>query len=178
MASLRTQTGFTLIELLITLLISSVLMLGISTAYSSVSGLIYTSKNLENAQEVLRFSADMFSLSLKQTHTVTDVTDSTLTVEQYANAYACDGSQPSADFTETFSFDETNHHLKCDIGDGANTILTGVESISFSRAGDTEANQLISITVQPLALNGETATEEIQIDIALSGIILANAMGE
>ncbi|MDA7746145.1 prepilin-type N-terminal cleavage/methylation domain-containing protein [Psychromonas sp.] len=176
MDKVNQQAGFTLLELLVTLLLSTVLMLGISTVYSSISGLVHSSKNLGNAQEVIRYSAEVFSRSLKQTTEPVTVSPNQLSVVQSANAVACDGSRPSeaGGFTEIYTFDENN--LKCQINTAlvvgtSTTILTGIESISFS-----ESEKLVKISVKPLALTGET-TKQIEIDIALSAIILINALG-
>lgn len=174
MPKLIVQRGYSLIELLIALLISTVLMLSVSTVYSSITGLVNTSKNIENAQEVLRYSSEVFTRSLKQTSLNPTVTLTQLDVEQAANNIACDGSTPVSAYTEVFT--QNNNNLLCDIGDGAKVVLTGIESINFS-----SLEQIISITVQPQALYGESfgsgPAQPIQIDIALSQIILINAMG-
>lgn len=171
------QRGYSLLELLVALLLSSVLMVGISTAYSSITGLVQTSKNIENAQEVLRYCAEVFSRSLKQTSETPTITNSNqLSVAQSANSIACDGSRQVADFTEVFTL--VDNHLKCDVGDGdgAKIILTGVESIDFS-----QTEQLMSVTVEPQAQIGEASgigpASAVQIDIALSEIILIKAIG-
>ncbi|WP_298940093.1 prepilin-type N-terminal cleavage/methylation domain-containing protein [uncultured Psychromonas sp.] len=174
MSKLIVQRGYSLIELLIALLISTVLILSVSTVYSSITGLVNTSKNLENAQEVLRYSSEVFTRSLKQTSLNPTVTSTQLNVEQTENNIACDGSIPVNDYTEVFTLNSNN--LLCDIGDGPKVILTGIESINFS-----SLEKIISITVQPQALYGESSgsgpAQAIQIDIALSQIILINAMG-
>jgi len=165
------QRGYSLIELLVALLIGTALTLGISTAYSSISGVVSSNKNLENAQEVLRYSVEVFSRSLKQTAQDPSISGDVLTVEQDANNIACDGSIPTTAFQEIFTIDDNN--LTCDIGTGAKIILTGIESLSFS-----QSSKLVSINVQPQTINGESgvATAIMQIDIALSEIILVNAM--
>ena len=184
----KNQTGYTLIELLVALLLGTVLVLGISSGYSAISGVIQTSKNIENAQEVLRYSAEVFTRSLKQTAAdptsngaiLSSTSQAVLTVAQSANTITCDGYGRSFDYTETYSLD--NHRLKCEVtdssgaGSGAQTILSGIESITYSRSGN-----LISVLVQPQAQQGETlgvgAAMAVKIDIALSSIIITNATG-
>ena len=168
------QTGFTIIELLIALLISTTLILGVSMAYTSINTVILSSKNIENAQEVLRFSAQTFTRSLKQTSLVTINSPTELHVSQAANTIACDGSRPIVAYIEKYSLNGIN--LVCDIGANPQTILTGVEDILFTRTGN-----LVSITVTPKAQLGEPAgigaAAPMQIDIALTGIILTKATG-
>ena len=60
--------GFTLVELMIALAISGFLLLGVVGTYSSIHGTVTASKELENSQEVIRYSARVFSRSLKQTN--------------------------------------------------------------------------------------------------------------
>lgn len=179
---LPTQKGFSLIELLIALVVSTVLILGISTAYTSIVSLVNTSKNLENAQEVLRSCAEVFTRSLTNTSDGTVLVTgevNQLNVNHEAGSIACDGSKPIGSYTEKFAIDGNN--LTCELvdenggGDGPKIILTGVENITFAKSG-----QLVSVTVTPLALFGELAstgpTKPVQIDIALKEIILINAM--
>lgn len=75
--------GFTLVELLVALAVSSFLMAGISLVYSALSESVDTSKELENAQEVLRYSSEVFTRSLKQTKSMPLIPDaSTIVVVQ------------------------------------------------------------------------------------------------
>jgi len=64
---IKNNKGFTLIELMIALVIGGILILGITSTYSSIDGTIQTSKDLENAQEVIRYTSQVFTRSLKQT---------------------------------------------------------------------------------------------------------------
>lgn len=193
MNKLKKQKGYSLIELVIALLISSILVLGMSTAFNSISGLIQSSKNIENAQEVYRFSTEVFTRSLKKYSDKTRVVDdgsefngltvgvNTLSIWQRANTIACDGSLRTSIYTESYSLVNNNLQCKIDIEGAAegtaNTILTGVESINFSQSGN-----LVSVLIQPLALNGEAAgvgaTKARTIDVALSEIIMSNITGE
>lgn len=154
-------------------------MLGISTAYSSVTGLVNTGKNLENAQEVLRYCSEVFTRSLKQTSENVTLTSSVLSVSQEANSVACDGSKPAINYTEIYTVDANN--LTCDIGGGPKTILTGVTNITFERSIISTSDKLISIIVTPQGLYGESsgvgANKPIKMDIALSELILINALG-
>ena len=48
--SSKNQQGFTLIELMIALVISMILMAGVTTLYSTIKGVIQTSKNIEKPE--------------------------------------------------------------------------------------------------------------------------------
>ncbi|KGJ88152.1 prepilin-type N-terminal cleavage/methylation domain-containing protein [Thalassotalea sp. ND16A] len=169
--------GYTLIELLIALFVSTILVLGIGGAYTSISGLSAVSQNLQNAQEVLRYSTQTFTRSLKQTPALPVTTASQLTITQEANTIACNGVVQIAAYTEVYSLNGNN--LRCEIdlgGAGPQTILTGVEDIAFALN-----NNLVSITVTPQAQAGEPAgigpAAPLTIDVALSLIILQSALG-
>lgn len=170
------QSGYSLLELMIAMVISLTLMMGISVAYTSIKGLILSTKNIENAQEVIRFSARTFTRSLRQTGDTPTVNPTQLTVIQQANTIACNGSKPVINYSEIYSLSGQN--LQCDIGLGPETILTGVEDIHFSIS---ISGRLITINVTPKAQegtpDGEGPAQPIQIDIALGSIILKNAQG-
>jgi len=174
MFNIKMQKGYSLVELMIALLVGCILIMGISLAYSSIKGLILSSKNIENAQEVLRFTAQTFTRSLKQTSGGIVVTVNQITIPQDLNSIACNGTRPIANYSETYSLN--GNKLECDIGNGAEPILTGVESIAFALN-----NRLVSITVTPQAQQGEPdgvgAARAMTINVALTRVILENAVG-
>jgi len=168
----KKQQGFSLVEIMVALALSSVLVFGVASVYVSIKSVVLTSKNIENAQEVLRFSALTFTRSLKQTSIKPTVAANQLSVVQRANTVACTGALQGADYTEVYTLNGIN--LQCDIGAGAQTILTGVQAISFSIV-----RNLVSITVTPKAQPGEPdgvgPTAPQVIDVALSLVILKKA---
>lgn len=171
---LRKTQGFTLIELLIALVIASFLLLGVTGTYSSLQSSIQTSKDLENAQEVLRFTSSVFTRSLKQTsNPVNSPATNILIVQQSANTPSCIGFQPPVDYMETFTFAAPD--LLCSLSDIAGNVLapdtqllTNIDDLSFAinPAGD-----LITITVQPDGLPASVG-DNVAIDIALTSIII------
>jgi len=174
MLNLKKQKGYTLVELMIALLVGCILIMGVSLAYSSIKSLILSSKNIENAQEVLRFTAQTFTRSLKQTSGGIIVAANQITIPQDSNSIACNGSRPIANYNEIYSLNGNN--LECDIGNGAEPILAGVQDISFA-----QNNKLVSITVTPQAQQGEPdgvgAARPMTINVALTRVILEEAMG-
>lgn len=169
--SFKSNLGFTLIELMISLVISLIIIAGAIVAYSSISSTVTTSKQLENVQEVIRSSSQILSRSLKQTGSL-PLIDSTskLIISQDANVTACNGQTPNAAFTEIYSQSGTN--LLCNIGNGDETILTGITNISFTLNGNS-----ISTLVLPEGLP-ENYGNGLQIDITLTRILFEEATAE
>jgi prepilin-type N-terminal cleavage/methylation domain-containing protein len=165
--------GFTLVELMVALAVSGFLMAGVSFVYIALSQSINTTKELENAQEVLRYSSEVFTRSLKQTTVLPTITDSTtLAVEQATpGIIACDGSEPTTSpFTETFTFSQ--NQLWCQVDTGtAQVILTGLTYIDYRLNGD-----LVEITITPENLNVDMISNGFRLDIALTGKILTEAL--
>lgn len=174
MFKIHKHKGYTLVELMIALLVACILIMGVSLAYSSIKGLILSSKNIENAQEVLRFTAQTFTRSLKQTSGGIIVSANQITIPQDPNSIACNGTRPIANYNETYSLN--GNKLECDIGNGAEPILTGVQNISFA-----QNNKLVSIIVTPQAQQGEPAgvgaARPMTINVALTRVILEEAVG-
>lgn len=166
------QKGFTLVELLVALAVSSFLMAGVSFIYIALSESVQTSKELENAQEVLRYSSEVFTRSLKQTTDDPQIPNATtLTVQQTTSgSTACDGSKPAVPFSETFTLDQ--NQLLCEVNGGVSQILlTGLADIAYTQNGN-----LIEVTVTPESLNVDMLANGFQIDVALSGKIMMEAL--
>ena len=177
---LTKNNGFTLVELMVALVISSFVVIGITGSYTTIHSTIQTSKELENAQEVIRYSSQVFTRSLKQTWEMpTFINGNEMHVKQKANTRSCIGTTPAVDYKEIFIFVQPN--LSCRIEDTAGavisantTLLTGISNI------DTQTNgNLFSITVLPTVLPsnfGVGAGAGVRIDIALNTLILQAAM--
>lgn len=178
MSHYKPAQGYTLIELLVAVLLSAALITGVSFAYVTITDLVKTNKNLENAQEVIRYTSEIFTRSLKQTSAqpVIAMSGAQLTVAHDAEIIACNGIRQNNSFNEVYTL--ANNQLMCNVGGtGAQAILTGLESITFAK----DANQqILSITIEPQAQQGEASntgpTAPMQIDVALSEIILVNAL--
>ncbi len=176
---LRKMKGFTLVELMIALAISSFLLLGVVATYSSIHGTVKASKELENSQEVLRYTAHVFSRSLKQTKsfaTVSAPLANVLTVTLPVDAINCFGKPMTVSGDEVYTF--TAPKLSCKVNDGTPTgevtkdLLTGIDTMEFSGGG----TNMISINVEPKKLdqNLKFTDGKIKIDIALSSKIIAD----
>ena len=169
---MRLQRGFTLVELMISLAISAFLMSGIAFAYSALSQSVDTSKELENAQEVLRYSSEVFTRSLKQTKTTPNTPNAnTIVVQQETlGSTACNSSKPAVPFSETFTL--VDNQLRCRVNAGdEEVLLTGLQDISYRINGN-----LVEVTVTPENFNVDMLANGFRIDIALSGKILEEAL--
>jgi prepilin-type N-terminal cleavage/methylation domain-containing protein len=175
----KNTRGFTLVELMVSLVLSSFVLLGITSTYSSIHGSIQTSKDLENAQEVIRFSSQVFTRSLKQTQFAPDTTVAQqLTVQQPENVTPCTGVvAPIAAYTEVYTFNAATNVLSCRINAGANAnidvaLLTGIANITYQLNA---ASNLATIIVEPTVLP-QNFIGGISIDVALTNLILRAAM--
>ena len=179
---IKNNKGFTLIELMIALVIGGILILGVTSTYSSIQASIQTSKDLENAQEVIRYTSQVFTRSLKQTWDDIVIVGDTVEVKQKANVRPCVGVTPTLDYTETFTF--VGSDLKCsvvttdgNVVENNTTILTGIDNMSFSVDG---TGTLFTVLVLPTGLpeNFDDGVNPagINIAIALNTLILRNAM--
>ncbi|MFH6954732.1 prepilin-type N-terminal cleavage/methylation domain-containing protein [Pseudoalteromonas sp. XMcav1-K] len=166
------KNGFTLVEVMVALAVSSFLMTGISFVYIALSESVETSKELENAQEVLRYSSEVFSRSLKQTRrTPGSPNANTIVVQQETlGSTACNSSKPAVPFSETFTL--VDNQLRCRVNAGdEEVLLTGLQDISYRINGN-----LVEVTVTPESLNVDMLANGFRIDIALSGKILEEAL--
>ncbi|MEG3754934.1 PilW family protein [Psychromonas arctica] len=66
------QTGFSLTELMIAMALSLLIILGIATVFSSLKETSTYSQQLENTQEVLRFSNSIFSRAIHRADEMDD----------------------------------------------------------------------------------------------------------
>ncbi len=169
--SLSRQFGFTLSEVMVTLAVSGFLLSGVTLAYMAISNTVATSKQLENAQEVLRYSAEVFSRSLKQTQETPVIPNLTSlnVVQSNAGATACDGTRPAVPFTENYTFVQPN--LVCDAGNGETVLLTGIADISYQINGN-----LVAVTVTPENLDVADLANGFELNFALTSVILSGAM--
>ncbi|WP_171045544.1 prepilin-type N-terminal cleavage/methylation domain-containing protein [Pseudoalteromonas rubra] len=172
MSRLMNCRGFTLLELLIALAIGLFMLGGIAVAYSTIRSTIAVNQELAQAQEVIRYTSQLMTRSIKQTATTPQVmlNGEALEVSQVANTPACDGSVPSVAYTETFSL--LDGYLLCDLSSDnlpAQRLLRGVNDLSFAVNG-----LITSIIVTPDGMPLQYAAG-IQIDIAASQQVLATA---
>ncbi|MCQ8878940.1 prepilin-type N-terminal cleavage/methylation domain-containing protein [Pseudoalteromonas shioyasakiensis] len=159
--------GYTLVELMVALAAGAFLLGGVSLAYSAIKGTILVGKELERAQEVIRYTSKVFTRSIKQTPTspIVSADGLTITISQPAGVITCNGTVTAVDVNEVYSLDSNN--LTCTQGAlAAERLLTGVESLSFSIN-----NEVVTINVKPEQLPNQFGNA-IRIDIAASNVIL------
>ncbi|MDP5211734.1 prepilin-type N-terminal cleavage/methylation domain-containing protein [Pseudoalteromonas tunicata] len=163
------QHGYTLIELMVALAASMFLLSGVSMAFVSIKSTISSTEALENSQEVIRSTADVMTRALKQTLvpptiSTTNIGNDTITIVQDANTINCLGQLSAIAYTEAYTFISPN--LVCDLGAGNQTLITGVDSISFMLNG-----LLVTTTVKPIGLP-DYLGNGVAIDTSLTADIL------
>ena len=168
------QSGYTLIEMLVAMAVGLFLLAGVAMSYSAIKNTVRMTQELSDAQEVIRYTSQVFTRSVKQTNSepIISVAPLTIQFQQLANALSCQGSTPTADYTESYTLE--NGFLTCDIGDGTGAVqlLKGIESINFEYD-----NHLVSITVKPINMPSHFGGG-LQIDIATTQLILLEAFKE
>ncbi|MCF2859668.1 prepilin-type N-terminal cleavage/methylation domain-containing protein [Pseudoalteromonas sp. SMS1] len=167
-------SGYTLIELLVAMAAGLFLLSGVAMSYTAIKSTVVASKELSHAQEVVRYTSQALTRSIKQTNQFPEVSNkvanrfTTLTVHQDAGLLACDGSIPNAAYSEIYTL--ASGYITCDIGNGPVQLLRGVQSLTFVRSGI-----LTSIFVTPENLPSQFE-DGIQIDIAASRLVLEKAI--
>ncbi|BDF96472.1 MULTISPECIES: prepilin-type N-terminal cleavage/methylation domain-containing protein [Pseudoalteromonas] len=172
MISIYRTRGYTLVELMVALAAGAFLLAGVSLSYSAIKGTILVGKELENAQEVIRYTSKVFTRSIKQTPKLPEIAadGSTITIYQPAGVITCDGSVSAADVTEVYSL--AGNSLMCALDAApAQRLLTGITQLSFSLN-----NNVVTINVGPENLPSQFGGAII-VDIAVSNVILNNAFG-
>lgn len=172
--------GFTLVELMVALALSSLLVLGVGSAFISIKQTAGQIKQLETAQEVIRSSQIVLSRSLKQAASALVVDAELLVTHNAATGTVTDclGQTQTAAFTERFRWQ--GELLQCQVAAGDwVTLLSGISAAQFN-----VADQLISVRLAspgladnfPAAdLTGDGQLERfIQLDFALKSQILAD----
>lgn len=168
-ASLKLR-GYTLIELLVAMAAGLFLLSGVAMSYTAIKSTVVASKELSHAQEVIRYMSQVMTRSIKQTHAMPELENggAALRVHQNALQLACDGSVPTANYSELYTL--SNGYLTCDIGNGPVQLLRGVQALGFAQSGI-----LTSITVTPKDVPPQFK-EGLQIDIAANRLVLDKAV--
>lgn len=171
--------GFTLVELMVTLLLSSMIIIGMSTAFITIKQTVREVNALENAQEVLRSSRDMLNNSIRKANVVS-LNGNVLRLEQLNsnnNSIDCRGTAQALAYVEEFRFD--SGELQCRVNDGNwVSLVTGLVALDF-----VIANDLLTTRLAPQGLpsnypqadvDGDNANEPyVRLQFALKSVILA-----
>ncbi|WP_025566046.1 prepilin-type N-terminal cleavage/methylation domain-containing protein [Psychromonas sp. SP041] len=182
--NLGSQSGFSLVELMIAMSLSLLLILGIATVFSSLKNTSSYSQQLENTQEVLRFTNSIFSRAVHRademdnnsytgsdggTYQQLDLTfnlDNLDTSESYSS---CLGNPMASQYYESYRL--TDNELLCaeyttaGLDDSSKTftaIGTNIDSLNFSITDD-----LLTVTITPT-----DETDSIQMMFAQRQVIL------
>ena len=183
----NSQSGFSLIELMIAMTLSLLLILGIATIFSSLKNTSAYSQQLENTQEVLRFTNSIFSRAVHRademddksytgsdgnTYDQLDLTfnldnlDSSDTNDTYTS---CLGNEMSSQYYESYRLSDGQlmcaEYTTVGLDDSSKiftAIGTNIETLTFATT-----DNLLTITIIPA-----DETNSVQMMFALRQAIL------
>lgn len=172
-AVIRPQ-GYTLLEMMVALAAGMFLLAGVSMSYSAIKSTITVTQELSHAQEVVRYSSQIFTRSIKQTNQFPRIENrqSELHIRQDGNVLSCQGTVPASTYTEVFTL--INGYLVCSVSlDGSPqetpvNLLRGVQALTFAI---TDGGYLIKVTITPDDIPAQFL-DGIEIDIAASRMIM------
>ena len=164
--NLGSQSGFSLVELMIAMSLSLLLILGIATVFSSLKNTSTYSKQLENTQEVLRFTNSIFSRAVHRademdaksytgsdggTYKQLDLTfnlDNLDTSESYSS---CLGNLMTSQYYESYRLTDSEilcaEYTTAGLDDSSKTftaIGTNIDTLDFLIA-----DNLLTVTITP-----------------------------
>ena len=81
------QSGYTLLEMLVAMTVGLFLLAGVAMSYSAIKSTVRMTQELSDAQEVIRYTSQVFTRSAKQTISEPTVSADGLTIQfkQFAN---------------------------------------------------------------------------------------------
>ena len=177
----NSQSGFSLIELMIAMTLSLLLILGISTIFSSLKNTSAYSQQLENTQEVLRFTNSIFSRAVHRADEMDDKSytgsdgntykqlDLTFNLDAGETYTSCLGNGMSSQYYESYRL--SDGQLMCaeyttvgldDASKSFTAIGTNIETLTFATT-----DNLLTITIIPA-----DETNSVQMMFALRQAIL------
>lgn len=178
------QSGFSLVELMIAMTLSLLLVLGIATIFSSLRNTLSYSKQLENTQEVLRFTNSIFSRAIHRaddmddksytgsdgsTYKQLDLTFNLANLDTGESYSSCLGNAMSSQYYESYRL--TDNDILCaeyttvGLDDSSKTftaIGTNIDTLSFAIT-----DNLLTVTIIP-----SDETDSIQMMFAQRQAIL------
>ncbi|MFC3033655.1 PilW family protein [Pseudoalteromonas fenneropenaei] len=165
----QVHKGYTLIELMVALAAGAFLLSGVAMSYSAIKSTIVVSKELELAQEVVRYSNQVLTRSIKQATSTPLVSNAgaVLTITQDANTISCTGSVITTAYTEVYQ--QEGEFLVCDVGNGKVQLLKGLAALTFAQNAE-----LTSITIQAKNMPAPMAAG-VRIDIAATQSVVRRA---
>lgn len=172
MKSCIVAKGFTLVELMVAMAAGAFLLAGVSLSYSAIKSGIQVSKELENAQEVLRYSNTVLTRSTKQSVDLPVVSADglTITYTMQAGVISCNGDVSSVAIVERYYLQ--NNNLMCaKDADPPERLLTGVETLSFSIN-----DNVVTVNIKPEGLPRQF-NNAVEMNIAVSSVILSGVFG-
>ncbi len=147
------QKGFTLVELMVSLLIGLVITIGIFNVFATNQITFREKTKFDNAQDGFRYTSQSINRLVQFSQSISSASSNSMTIEFPASASGFDlkdcanNDATSATGTRknTIFFDTTNKILKCtDVNGSTHTLLSGIESVSFLYAVDSDSNKIVT----------------------------------
>lgn len=166
------QAGFSLSELMIAMVLGLIIMLAVVNFFAPLKATVEESKRLEDAADALRYATLTLSKSVKRSSHIASLSANELVLGVVASptqpSLSCLGTNKTSDYNETYRFSAPN--LSCDDGDGAQILLTGLESTHFTLNGE-----LLTVQLKPEKLPTQFG-QGIKLDIALRKSVWQQAL--
>lgn len=163
------EKGFTLVELLISLVISSILLLGISTFLIASKASWRKQLQLTSSQEIERFTVFQLRRAIRQASSVMRDSDQNQLILSYVaheGSRNCLGQLRAAGETYIDRFHVSEDQLRCN-GEG---LISGLSSIQFSYGMDRNKDDRIDQSEYDSKPDSCCAVGVVEFELSLSGI--------
>lgn len=163
------EQGFTLTELLVSLVISSILLLGISGFLVAGKSSWKTQLRLTSAQEIERFAVLQLRRAIRQADAVMPSSDENMLILSYVadqGSRNCLGQLQTPGMGYVDRFHVSDDQLRCN-GQG---IISGVKSIRFAYGMDLDKDGRILASEYARQPASCCAVKSVEFELVLSGL--------
>ncbi|WP_151671628.1 prepilin-type N-terminal cleavage/methylation domain-containing protein [Nitrincola schmidtii] len=163
------QQGFTLTELLVSLVISSILLLGISTFLIAGKSSWQTQLRLTSSQEIERFTVLQLRRAIRQAYAIEMVSDEKVLVLTYAaeeGSRNCLGQLQESGSSYINRFTVSDDQLRCN----GHSLISGVKSVRFAYGVDKNDDGRIEASEYDSAPDSCCLVRSVEFEFRLSGI--------
>lgn len=163
------QQGFTLTELMVALLISSILLLGVSTFLIAGKSTWKTQLRLTSSQEIERFTVLHLRRAIRQAYEIeTGSNEKTLILKYLAKEGSrnCLGQLQVSGSSYTDQFHVSHDQFRCN----GHALISGVKSIRFSYGMDKNEDGRIELSEYFSEPDSCCSVRSVEFELRFSGI--------
>lgn len=163
------QQGFTLTELLVSLAISAILLMGISTFLIAGKASWKAQLSLTTSQEIERYVVLQLRRAIRQAYSVDSGSDADQLVLTYSADHGsrnCLGQLQTEGYSYVDRFHVSGDQLRCN----GQSLISGVEAITFSYAADLDADGHITAKESVSKAPECCPVKSVHFEFNLSGI--------